>query len=111
MELLNTFSCLQTGNVVWIARILNGNEEKIKSFIKGKSIAVTNITKVSHQDAQFSSYKVSINKDKLPLLLDGAFWPRGVVCEVWRDQRRRSRSVDAQRRNDDSNDNVGDSSV
>ena len=51
---------------------------------KRSNIVVKNIKKVSHPEAQFSSYKVSVEKDHLASLLDETFWPRGVVCEVWR---------------------------
>ena len=92
---------------VWIARILNGNEAKIKAYIESKDITVSDIRKVSHEEAQFSSYKVSIDKSQLTAQLDGAFWPRGVVCELWRDPRRRNTNGNADQAEGDSRNGLG----
>ena len=73
---------------VLLARIVNGNEEKIQSFFDKNKVNVVGITKVSHKDAKYSSYKISLNKSDLDTVLQDSFWPRGVVCEAWREPRR-----------------------
>ena len=69
---------------VWLSRVLNGNEEKVKEHMESRNVQVKEITKVSHSDAKFSSFKISVSKEVISKVLDSDFWPKGMACKIWR---------------------------
>ena len=50
-----------------------------------KNIDVKEVTVKSNRDARFKSFRVTINRKDLKLVLNKAFWPYGVGCKVWKD--------------------------
>ena len=93
---------------VWVSRVASGDEQTIKQFLERKNVVVNDIGRVSHVDAKYKSYKISVNVNDLDTVLEGSFWPRGLLCQVWREShrdpgRRNSRGHDLGRHTDDHN--------
>ena len=68
---------------LWVGRIMQGNEEKLKSFLRKKNVEVSNIEKVSHERSTFKSYKVTVSVIDYHKLLIDDFWPNGIQCKKW----------------------------
>ena len=78
---------------VWLSRVMNGDTEQISNHLNSKNIQVQNIVKVSHSDAKFASFKISVFKNDLNTVLKASLWPRGLRCEQWYERRLRAPSV------------------
>ena len=70
---------------VWIARVQRGNSLTIKEHLYSKNINVKEVIKKSHMDAKFSSFKATINKSDLNVVLGSNFWPDGILCRIWKE--------------------------
>ena len=74
----------------------HGEEEKVKRYLESRFIRTYSVKKVSHPNATYNSFKISMNKDDIDTILERNFWPRGVRCDEWRDpwdERRHSTDV------------------
>ena len=86
---------------IWVSRVHRGTTETLSTFIEKQQVKVFYNEKVSHENAKFSSFKISISKNDLSKVLDDSFWPQGVQCQPWREHARRS----AARRPENDSDN------
>ncbi len=75
---------------IWVSRVQRGSIETISAFIEKQQVKVFHNEKVSHQNAKFSSFKISISKSDLSKVLQDSFWPQGVQCQPWRENTRRN---------------------
>ena len=71
---------------IWVSRLHKGSIQHVKNYMKDNNVQVHNIEKVSHEQAKFSSYKISISVLDMDWVFDEAFWPNGVKCQVWRNR-------------------------
>ena len=69
---------------IYLGRISYGDIHSVKNWLKASDVKSYNIDIVSHKDAKFKSFKIEIPKYNLNSVLDPEFWPRGVICKVWR---------------------------
>ena len=72
----------------------------IKKYMEENGVSVSEVTKTSHDQSKFSSFKVSISKLDLDKVFDDLFWPSGVHCKMWWNREKMSMDM-----NDDSRDN------
>ena len=91
---------------IWVSRVQRGTTETLSTFIEKQQVKVFYIEKVSHENAKFSSFKISISKNDLAKVLEDSFWPQGVQCQPGREQTRRT----ADRRPENDSDNRSPSS-
>ena len=68
---------------VWLWRVLQGGEEDIKKHMLDQGVQAENISKVSHPDAKFSSFKIQVTAEHEKLVLNSEFWPHGLMCKKW----------------------------
>ena len=71
---------------IWVSRLTNGSNQRVKDYIESRNVKVFNIEKVSHNEAQYSSYKVTISVADKNNVFDPLFWPTGVKCQWWYDR-------------------------
>ena len=71
---------------VWINKVIQGNIHTIKKYLNDRKIRVNNITKTSHNDSQYKSFKMFILNSDREVVLGRNFWPDGVKCRIWRDK-------------------------
>ena len=55
----------------------------MKNYLEENGVTVKEITKMSHEEAKFNSFKVYIDKNELDKVFDDLFWPTGVHCKIW----------------------------
>ena len=72
---------------VFISNVISGDVYDIKEYFNFKNVNICNIERVSHDNAKLKSFKIAISEEKLDLLLNNNFWPKGVQCRLWRDKR------------------------
>ena len=73
---------------IFVYRVKCGDTELIKKYIEENEVTVHEITKISHDDAKFNSFKVYVYKNELDKVFDDFFWPTGVHCKIWWDRDR-----------------------
>ena len=71
---------------IWVSRLIQGNAVNIKRFMNNKGIRVQKISKTSHEDAQYMSFKITILRSDSAVVLNNGFWPIGVNCRFWKDR-------------------------
>ena len=59
----------------------------MNSFLQRNNIDVIENEKVSHNDAIYSSFKVTLSIFDRNKVLRNRFWPRGIQCKLWHDPR------------------------
>ena len=69
---------------IWVSRVKHGDASALNDFIVQRQIKVYDIEKVSHDNAKFNSFKISISKNDVSNVLNDSFWPAGVQCQIWR---------------------------
>ena len=79
---------------LWVGRIMQGNEEKLKTFLRKKNVEVSNIEKVSHERSTFKSYKVTVSVIDYHKLLNEDFWSNGIQCKKWYERKPSNVDVD-----------------
>ena len=47
---------------------------------------VDDIKFVSHDNSKFNLFKISIDKSGLSNVMKTKFWPRGVLCSLWKEK-------------------------
>ena len=71
---------------IWISKLIQGNVISIKRYLNDNNIRVQKITKTSHADSTFKSFKVVILSTDAKAVLRRDFWPVGVKCQVCKDK-------------------------
>ena len=66
---------------------MNGNCDKIKTFLKNNNVDVKNIERISHNESRYSSYKITVAVIDFYKLLDEKFWPNGFQCKKYYDRK------------------------
>ena len=62
---------------------MNGNSDKIKTFLVNNNVDVKNIERISHNESRYSSYKITVPVIDFNKPLDEKFWPNGFQCKKW----------------------------
>ena len=90
---------------VFIYRVQQGNVQVINEYLHKNNIEVIENVKVSHDEAAFSSYKVTLSiYDRNKVLRDG-FWrgaARGIQCKLWHDPKPDNNESEDENTEDDS---------
>ena len=72
---------------LFISRVSFGTENTIDNYLRKNGIKPVSVNIVSRSDAKYSSYKASVYKNDVDTILEEHFWPRGISCRLWREQR------------------------
>ena len=65
----------------------------MSEYIKKKGVDVRALTKTSHHEAKFNSFKLAVSMEDAAKVTDPQFWPRGIYIRRWRsDQQQRNQS-------------------
>ena len=72
--------------LLFLSRITNGNFSSVDNYLRSKNVKLYNIVLVSHNDAKYNSYKISVSLYDIAKVLDASFWPTGIKCRRWRDK-------------------------
>ena len=70
---------------VFVSRVNRGDIDSIKNFLEDNNVNVIEIVKKSHSEAKFKSFKIKITLTDLRKVLNNTFWPRGILCNKWRE--------------------------
>ena len=70
---------------IFLSRVNTGDINSIKKFLKDRNVNAIDIVKASHSQAKFKSFKIKITLLDLHKVLNDTFWPRGILCNKWRD--------------------------
>ena len=70
---------------VFVYRVTQGDVQTINTFLHKNKIDVIENKKVSHDDAAYSSFKVTLSVFDRNKVLRDRFWPRGIQCKLWHD--------------------------
>ena len=70
---------------VFISRVATGNPNVVADFLNSKKIIFNKIERKSHPDSKYKSFKISMFKDQINTVLSNNFWPRGVLCKIWKE--------------------------
>ena len=62
----------------------NANENELKDFIISKGFTVVQFVCVSHDEAKYKSFKLSVPKDEFSRLLDGGMWPENILVRKFK---------------------------
>ena len=87
---------------LWISRVANGESNDIKQYMVDKGVTAHEIVKVSHEEATFKSYKITISVKDIKHALHNNFWPEGVNCKFWKEKARVNEPVNNNDSDDDS---------
>lgn len=72
--------------------------------MESSNVQVFDIVKVSHVEARFSSYKITISVADRDSVFNESFWPAGVKCQWWREKIQRDYESDTFNTDEDGND-------
>ena len=61
------------------------DKDYIAIFLEDNNVNVIEIEKKSHSEARFKSFKIKITLTDLRKVLNNTFWPRGILCNKWRE--------------------------
>ena len=70
---------------IFVYKILEGGCNDVKCYLEAENIDVKEVTVKSNRDARFKSFRVTINRTDLKIVLNKSFWPFGVGCKIWKD--------------------------
>ena len=73
---------------IWIYKIEGGTEKAVKKYLNEQGVRVQKITRTSHQDARYKSFKITILSADIKNVMKRNFWPIGVECRNWKDKNR-----------------------
>ena len=73
---------------IWIYKIEGGTEKAVKKYLNEQGVRVKKITRTSHQDARYKSFKITILSADIKNVMKRNFWPIGVECRNWKDKNR-----------------------
>ena len=71
---------------IWVYKLMQGSAMALKDFIHNRNVVFDKITRTSHSEAKYKSFKIIASKSELDKMLDRNFWPRGVKCKLWREK-------------------------
>ena len=69
---------------VFVSRVEKGNVHSLFDFLRSENINVQRVERMSHIDAKFKSFKVSVFKNEVNKLLNNIEWPNGIVVRIWK---------------------------
>ena len=72
-------------------------EKQLHEYLTGKNIEVVNLEKISHEDAKFNSFHLSISIDYAATVLDSNFWPSGINIRKWTTRKETDETTDENR--------------
>ena len=75
---------------IFVSRVQSGNVFIVKRFLNNNNIMNDDIKCVSHDNSKFKSFKVTISKSDLPNVMENKFWPKGVLCSVWKERNQKN---------------------
>ena len=71
---------------LWINKVTQGNVFLIKKYLNKRNIRVQKVTKTSHLESKFKSFKISILRTDKNYVMKDNFWPEGVRCRPWKER-------------------------
>ena len=75
---------------IFVSNVNQGiKEETIMTHMKTKGLNITEMTKISHNDARNLSFKAAVQLEEKEKALSGDIWPYGVKVREYRQYRRR----------------------
>ncbi|KAK7083557.1 hypothetical protein SK128_027185 [Halocaridina rubra] len=83
---------------LWVYRVVHLNDLTLASFIRRQGIEVLDVQQISHKEAAYKSFLVTVYAKDAPVLLHKTFWPGLVSCTYWQDQPSASRGGTLSRR-------------
>ena len=69
--------------VIWVYKTATGNAKIVYDYVMSKNVNVYNISKTSNINAKYKSFKLTVAKDNLKVILKPKFWPNGVKYKKW----------------------------
>ena len=72
---------------LWVSRFEKGNPMAIKKYLNDRNVKVHNVLRTSNINAKFKSFKISILKEDVNRVKSYNFWPEGIYCKYWREQK------------------------
>ena len=55
-----------------------------------KGITIRELTKTSHTESKFNSFKLIVSKDDADKVNDSQFWPQGIYIRRWHEEKQNS---------------------
>ncbi|XP_042222049.1 uncharacterized protein LOC121866446 [Homarus americanus] len=71
---------------LWVFRVVHLTEVTLKSFVERQGIQVFNVEQVSHREAAYKSFLLTVDERDAVTLLQRTFWPGLVACRLWHDR-------------------------
>ena len=71
---------------VWVHNVMQGSAMVIKDYIHARNIKFDKITRTSHLDSKYKSYRIMAPRSEIYKMLERNFWPRGVKSRLWHDK-------------------------
>ena len=65
---------------IWVSRVHNGDTQCLRDYMESSNVQVFDIVKVSHVEARFSSYRITISVADRDSVFSESFWSAGVKC-------------------------------
>ena len=72
---------------VWVSHILKGDLYELENYLKKNNVHAEEIVKTSHPEANFKSFKISIPMSEKNKVLQQSFFPLGIKCILWKDNK------------------------
>ena len=57
---------------------------EIAHYVKNNGVELRNASCISHNDAMYKSFKLTVPVTDMPTLLDAALWPKGIMVRRYR---------------------------
>ena len=73
---------------IGVSRLATSDPALVKGYLEHEGIGVHNVFKVSHEDARFNSYKISVDICDLDKVFDENLWQIGTVVKLWQYKKR-----------------------
>lgn len=71
---------------LWVHKIEQGNCLAIKKYLNNRNVRVQLVTRTSHVESKYKSFKLRILKSDVSEVLRKDFWPFGVQCKYWKEK-------------------------
>ena len=72
---------------LWVHRIVKGDEYELQNYLLKKNVEAQDIVRTSHTESKFKSFKISILKNDKDKVLHNSFFPPGIKCRIWKDNK------------------------
>lgn len=63
---------------------------ELTNYIMQKGITIRELTKTSHTESKFNSFKLIVSKDDADKVNDSQFWPQGIYIRRWHEEKQNS---------------------